>query len=96
MESPPPMAKTVVSPEVANEPGHAQDQAIMRQVYTEHIVGLRDAADGRRFFGNSPDKINSRPIGKGRQTVHERFGPFDHGKGRPQYIYIYNDPPPRK
>jgi hypothetical protein len=45
------------------------------------------------FFGNSPEQLQSRPIGNSRQTVYEQFGPFEY-KGQGKFIYIYNDPGP--
>jgi len=53
---------------------------------------FRRVIGNRTYFGNSAENLKSRPVGKGRQTVFAQFGPFDHGKGAKQYIYIYNDP----
>jgi hypothetical protein len=89
----PSMAPTTLSQEAANSVGRPQDERVMRQVYVDRIGGRPDPAGGRQYFGNSPDKLTSRRVGNGRQTVFKSFGPFDHGHGQKQYVYIYNDPP---
>jgi len=94
LERPHQTAENTLSPGAASSTGRAQDVQVMRQVYTDRAGGRPDPAGGRTYFGNSTHKINSRTIGGSRQTVFKRFGPFDHGSGKPQYIYIYNDPLP--
>jgi RHS repeat-associated protein len=78
-------------------PASSQDAQIMRDAYTNRANGGADPVNGRTFYGTShtpPDQLHSRPIGNGRQTVYEHFGPFNDsvGGGRQTYIYIYNDP----
>jgi len=78
-------------------PASSQDAQIMRDAYTNRANGGADPVNGRTFYGTShtpPDRLLSRPIGNGRQTVYEHFGPFNDsiGGGRQTYIYIYNDP----
>lgn len=90
--NPPDVAPDVLSKGAEESVGRSDDQRIMRQAYLDRIAGKPDPVQGRKFFGNSTQFLNSRPIGNGRQTVFQRFGPFDHGKGAKQYIYIYNDP----
>ena len=90
------MASATISKPAAKSPGHQQDQQIMRQAYYDRMTGKPDPAGGRRFFGNSRQELHSRPIGNSRQTVFQSFGPFVFGHHPPQFIYIYNDPLPRK
>lgn len=67
----------------------------MQDAYTNRANGGADPVQGRTFYGTShitPDRLHSRPIGNGRQTVFEHFGPFRDSTSRlPTYIYIYND-----
>lgn len=70
---------------------------IMQSAYTNRANGGADPVQGRTFYGTShipPSRLLSRPIGSGRQTVYEHFGPFNDsvGGGRQTWIYIYNDP----
>ncbi|WP_220464965.1 RHS repeat-associated core domain-containing protein [Granulicella sp. 5B5] len=68
----------------------------MKDAYTNRANGGADPVQGRTFYGTShipPDRLHSRPIGNGRQTVFQHFGPFRDSTSRlPTYIYIYNDP----
>jgi hypothetical protein len=68
----------------------------MQDAVTNRANGAADPVEGRTFYGTShtpPDQLHSRPIGNGRQTVYESFGPFKDSTSRqPTYIYIYNDP----
>jgi hypothetical protein len=83
--------------QVAPQSGQAnpRDQKSMRNTYTERTHGV-DPVHGRSFVGTShltPAQLHSRPIGRGRQTVYESFGPFKDSTSRKQtYMYIYNDP----
>ncbi|MGI0133520.1 MAG: hypothetical protein ACREBW_00985 [Candidatus Micrarchaeaceae archaeon] len=66
-------------------------------VNTNRANGGADPVHGRMYYGTShapPDRLRSRRIGSGRQTVYQHFGPFNDsvGRGRQTYIYIYNDP----
>ena len=76
----------------------SQDLTIMQQVFYDRATGVPDPVEGRTYFGNSAENLTSRPAGNGlpgkagRQTVHDKFGPFDWGTNAPQFIYIYNDP----
>jgi hypothetical protein len=63
----------------------------MRQVQVLRATGITDPVNGAVYYGTSNEVLNSRPIGKGRQRVLHRFGPFDHGKGEKQYVYIYGN-----
>ncbi len=78
-------------------PASGQDAQIMRDAYTNRANGGADPVNGRTFYGTShtpPDRLHSRPIGNGRQSVYAHFGPFHDsiGRGRDTYIYIYNAP----
>ncbi len=68
----------------------------MRDAYTARANGGADPVLGRTFYGTShipPNRLSSRPIGNGRQTVYSHFGPFRDSTSRlPTYLYIYNDP----
>jgi hypothetical protein len=68
----------------------------MQDAAANRANGGADPVEGRTFYGTShtpPDRLTSRPIGNGRQTVYESFGPFKDSTSRqPTYIYIYNDP----
>ena len=70
----------------------AEDKQIMEETYFNRGSGGDDPVEGRTYFGNSAEDLNSRPIGDSRQTVYDSAGPFDWGSHAPQYIYIYNDP----
>jgi RHS repeat-associated protein len=69
----------------------AHDREVVQQAYYDRQVYGTDTAGGREFIGNSSSAINSRPIGSGRQTTYESFGPFDAPSGKGT-ILIYNDP----
>jgi hypothetical protein len=77
-----------------------QDGQIMRGAITNRANGGADPAQGRTQYGTSHNaNLKSRSAsghlkGKaGRETVHEKFGPFkDSTSRRPTYIYIYNNP----
>jgi RHS repeat-associated protein len=90
------MAPATISRTAANSSGHQQDQQIMRQAFYDRMTGMPDTLGGRTYFGNSQQELHSRPIGNSRQTVFEAFGPFFFKNHQPQFIYIYNDPIPRK
>jgi len=68
----------------------------MQDAYTNRANGGADPVQGRTFYGTShipPSRLHSRPIGSGRQSVFQSFGPFKDSTSRlPTYIYIYNDP----
>jgi hypothetical protein len=70
----------------------AEDTQIMEENYFNRGSGGDDPVEGRTYFGNSAEDLNSRPIGNSRQTVYDSAGPFDWGSHAAQYIYIYNDP----
>lgn len=91
-KQPPTVAPDTLTAQAAGSIGRTRDQVIARDVFADRLGGKPDPVDGRTFYGTSKDVINSRPIGSGRQTVAQRFGPFDHGKGPKQYVYIYNNP----
>jgi hypothetical protein len=84
--------------DVAPDTGTASPQLAkaMRNAYTNRANGGADPVHGRTFYGTShipPNRLHSRPIGNGRQTVYQHFGPFRDSTSRlPTYIYIYNDP----
>ena len=69
---------------------------IMQDAYTNRANGGADPVGGRTFYGTShipPSRLHSRPIGRGRQSVYESFGPFnDSWSHQTTWIYIYNDP----
>ncbi len=75
------------SPDLANA---------MQDAVTNRENGGPDPAGERTYFGTShtgPERLTSRPIGHGRQTVYKSFGPFKDSTSKKQtYIYIYNDP----
>jgi len=86
-------ASDILSAGSAASIGRSDDVQIMRQAYLDRLAGLPDPAQGRTYFGNSASDLASRRVGReGRQTVFLQFGPFDHGSGPKQYIYIFNDP----
>jgi hypothetical protein len=91
-------AKKARPNEVAPDTGTASPQLgkAMRDAFTNRAKGGVDPVHGRTFYGTShipPSRLHSRPIGNGRQTVYEHFGPFnDSWSGRTTWIYIYNDP----
>ena len=84
--------------EVAPDTGTASSSLakIMQDAFTNRADGGADPVHGRTFYGTShisPRRLHSRPIGNGRQTVYQHFGPFnDSYSGRTTWIYIYNDP----
>src|SRR5215468_4805318 len=86
------MANRTVTRAAAASRGHDRDVAIMRQAYFDRMTRGADPAQGRTYFGNSAEVLNSRPIGNSRQTPFVRFGPFVLGSQSPQYIYVFNDP----
>ncbi|MCX6621569.1 MAG: hypothetical protein NTY38_10920 [Acidobacteria bacterium] len=69
----------------------AHDREVIQQAYYGRIVNGIDTAGGRLYIGNSAADIGSRPIGSGRQTKYESFGPFSAPTGK-NWILIYNDP----
>jgi HK97 family phage portal protein len=95
---PPQVAPHVLSKEAESSIGRIDDQQIARKVFVAKMIGRPDPVNGAIFYGTSPSLITSRKIGSGRQDVLQRFGPFDHGAGPKQYIYIYGKPyiPPKK
>jgi hypothetical protein len=90
-KKPPQVAAYTLSREAASSIGRKDDQHIMRQVHVLRATGITDPVNGAVYYGTSKEVLNSRPIGKGRQRVLHRFGPFDHGKGEKQYVYIYGN-----
>jgi hypothetical protein len=84
--------------EVAPDTGTASSplSQIMQDAYTNRANGGADPVGGRTFYGTShipPSRLHSRPIGRGRQSVYESFGPFNDSRSRQTtWIYIYNDP----
>ena len=84
--------------EVAPDTGTASTPLAkaMQDAYTNRANGGADPVQGRTFYGTShipPSRLHSRPIGSGRQSVFQSFGPFKDSTSRlPTYIYIYNDP----
>ncbi len=78
----------------------SQDAQIMRDASTNRANGGADPVQGRTQYGTSHHanlhdrSANNHLKGKaGRETVHQKFGPFkDSTSRRPTYIYIYNDP----
>jgi HK97 family phage portal protein len=92
LKKPPQVAEFSLSAEVASSIGRADDQEITRLVHVSKMAGGLDTMKGAIYYGTSKDLITSRPVGGGRQNVLERFGPFDHGRGPKQYIYIYGEP----
>ena len=65
--------------EVAPDTGTASPQLAkaIRDAYTNRANGGADPVHGRTFYGTShipPNRLLSRPIGNGRQTVYEHFG----------------------
>ncbi len=68
----------------------------MQGAFRNRTHGGVDPVHGRTFYGTShlpPTRLHSRPIGHGRQTVYEHFGPFhDNWSRRRTWIYIYNNP----
>jgi len=89
---PPTLAPDTLSTQAALSSGREDDQNIMRQVYASRSSKQTDPVNGALYYGTSSDIINSRPIGSGRQNVVQSFGPFDHGRGAQQYVYIYGPP----
>ena len=63
----------------------------MQQAYYDRQVSGTDTAGGRNYIGNASAPIESRPIGDGRQTTYEHYGPFGAPTGK-NYVLIYNDP----
>lgn len=90
------MAPATISTKAAASAAHQRDVAIMRQAYFDRMMRDTDPAQGRTYFGNSAELLRTRPIGKSRQEVFARFGPFQLGHHESRYIYIYNDPLPIK
>jgi HK97 family phage portal protein len=91
-QKPPRVAPTTISAEADASIGRADDKQIMRSVFTGKLVGTSDPTNGAIYYGTSKDVLTSRRIGSGRQDVLQRFGPFDHGSGSKQYVYIYGKP----
>lgn len=91
-EKPPQVAPTTISAEADASIGRADDKRIMRIVYTGKLVATSDPTNGAIYYGTSKDVLTSRRIGSGKQDVLLRFGPFDHGSGPKQYVYIYGEP----
>jgi hypothetical protein len=92
LRRPPQVAPYQLSSQAAASIGRAQDEEISRRVYIERSTAQTDAVGGAAYYGTSPSLITSRRIGNGRQDVLQRFGPFDHGSGPFQYVYIYGAP----
>lgn len=95
---PPQVAPFTLSKEAGSSIGRNDDVDVMQQVHLAKETGKADPVKGATYFGTSPSLITSRRIGSGRQDVLQRFGPFDHGSGPKQYVYIYGKPyiPKRK
>ena len=91
-KSPPMVAPTTLSIEAASSRGRRDDELIFARVHASRMAGHDDPVAGANFYGTSSSLINSRRIGTGRQDVLQRFGPFDHGHGPRQYVYIYGKP----
>ena len=88
---PPGVADVTLSREAASSIGRADDERISAIVYRAKQSGKSDPVAGALYYGTSSSVINSIPIGNGRQNVAHRFGPFDHGRGKKAYIYIYGE-----
>ena len=91
-EKPPQVAPVSISAEADSSIGRLDDKRIMRTVFTGKLTGANDPTNGAIYYGTSKDVLTSRRIGSGRQDVLQRFGPFDHGSGPKQYVYIYGKP----
>jgi hypothetical protein len=89
---PPQVAPFTLSDEAGSSIGRNDDIDVMQQVHIAKESGRSDPVNGAVYFGTSPSLITSRRIGSGRQDVLQRFGPFDHGSGPKQYVYIYGKP----
>ncbi len=89
---PPQVAPFTLSEQAGSSIGRNDDIDVMQQVHVAKEGGRVDPVNGAVYFGTSPSLITNRRIGSGRQDVLQRFGPFDHGSGPKQYVYIYGKP----
>lgn len=92
LDDPHEMAHAWLTKSAADSRGRERDIKIMRQAYFDRMTQGIDPAQGRTYFGNSAWQLQSRKIGRSRQTPFARFGPFALGSQPPRYIYIFNDP----
>jgi hypothetical protein len=92
LSRPPDVAPDTLSKEAADSLGRTDDQDIMRHVYMSRSQNGVDPTKGAIYYGTSSSVLTSRSIGNGRQNVIQSFGPFDHGGGAQQYVYIYGAP----
>ncbi|WP_219894675.1 phage portal protein [Aquisediminimonas profunda] len=91
-KKPPKVAPATISAEAEASVGRVDDKRITRTVFTGRLAGAIDPTNGAIYYGTSKDVLTSRRIASGRQDVLLRFGPFDHGSGSKQYVYIYGEP----
>lgn len=83
-----------------DRPASAQDAQVMKDAVANRAKGGADPVEGRTQFGTTHNpNVQWRDAGNGlkgaagRETVYEKFGPFnDSTSSRQTWIVIYNNP----